>query len=168
MSHINKLLSQHIEDVLNKTRSYLLNILIIKWLQHLRFDVAYTNVYALYISNHKTSIIKCITRKLEAPRLFSHLDQTEQLSKPYSLHISCSKHLVILYLTVKCICESRHIELGILRRAKCRLSNFLRNEIGLVTYHFQPWEENKSYIYWNINMKTKEDEHLNKTTRREF
>lgn len=42
-------------------------------------------VMPLYISNHKTSIIKCITRKVEAPRLFSHLDQTAQLSKPYSL-----------------------------------------------------------------------------------
>lgn len=36
--------------------------------------------------------------------------------------------------------------------------------MDLVTYHFQPWEENKSYIYRNIDMKTKNDEYLNKTT----
>lgn len=48
-----------------------------------------------------------------------------------------------------------------------RLSNFQGGGKGLVTYHFQPWEENKSYIYWNINKKTKDNEHLNKTTQRE-
>jgi len=62
-------------------------------------------------------------------------------------------------LTVKWICDSTGYA-G--QNAACQTSKEEER-----TYHFQPWEENKSYIYWNINKKTKDDECLNKTTQSE-